>query len=257
MSNQGESADRASVGQWIARGVAVAILVPVRLLWEALKLLGRTTVAALVFLLERLLTPLGSLVRHWVIRPAWHLLKDFVWDWLLHQVLWGLILTPVLAFLLDFVLRPLRRAIEEWLWRRVLVPAALTLWRHVLVPVATQLWRWVLRPVARVVVGVVALLLEWLVARPIVALWRWVLAPLLRVSRVTLRFGWRMATRVVTVLVVIPCVYVYRTVLRPVSSALGTVWNALVTRPARWVHRGVVVPMNRWASELVGSVFGR
>ncbi|MBH0776254.1 hypothetical protein [Nocardia bovistercoris] len=257
MSNQGESSGPATVGQWIARAVAVLILVPVRLLWEGVKLSVRVSIAVVTYFLEHLLVPLCVIVWNWVIKPAWHLLKDGLWGWLLQQVLWGLVLTPVLAFLLDFVLRPLRRAVEDWLWRRILVPAGAWLWRRVVRPMAAWLWRWVLRPLGKIVLGVCVLAVDWLLVRPVRALWRWVLRPLWRALRVTLRFGWRVATVLVGVLIVTPCVFVYRRVLAPVFAALAVVWNVLVARPVRWTYVHVVTPMNRWASEIVTGVFGR
>ena len=245
MSTQGGSSDPTSPGQWIARAIAVVILIPLRLVWEAMKLLGRVLVAVLMFFLEYLLAPLCGLVWHWVIRPAWYFLKNILWDLVLHQVLWGLVLTPLFALILDFVLRPLRRAVEEWLWRRVLRPAA------------SWLWRRVVRPVAKFVAGMCWLIFDYLVYRPLRALWRWVLLPLWRALRATLSFGWRIATIVVGVLVVAPCAFVYRTILRPVFGALAIVWDVLVTRPVRWTYRTIVAPMNRWAADIVSTVFGR
>ncbi|MGN2639568.1 hypothetical protein ACTD5D_26050 [Nocardia takedensis] len=243
MSHQGEPP--VSIAQWIARAVAVVILIPLRLVWEGVKLCGKVVVLSLVFLAEHLLFPLCSFTWHWVIRPLWLFCKDFLWGWLLQQVLWGLILTPVLAFVLDFVLRPLRHAIERWLWQRVLRPAL------------TWLWRAVLRPVLEFVLGALWLTIEWLIVRPLVVLWRYVLKPLGRALGATLRFGWRVATRVVRVLLVIPCAFVYRIALRPVLVALAAVWVLLVARPVAWVYRTVLRPMNKWAAEIVTSVFGK
>ncbi|MET7772181.1 hypothetical protein [Nocardia sp. NPDC005366] len=245
MSTQGGSSDPASLGQWIARAIAVVILIPLRLAWEGVKLIGRVTVAALVYFLEHLLEPVCRLVWHWVIRPAWYFVKNILWDLVINHMLWGMVLTPVLALLLDYILRPLRRAVEEWLWRRVLRPAAGWLWRRVL------------RPAIEFLAGVCLFLLDRLVYRPSRALWRWVLHPLWRALRATLLFGWRIATIVVGVLVVIPCAFVYRTVLRPVFAALTAAWHVLVTRPVRWTYRTVIAPMNRWASDIVSTVFGR
>jgi hypothetical protein len=123
-----------SIGEWVARGLAVVLLVPVRLLWEAVKLCGRAVVAAGVYVLERLLVPVGRFLWYWVVRPLWLFVRDMVWGWALQHVLWGMVLTPLGALLMDWLLRPLRHAIERWLWQRLLLPGF------------ELLWRWVLRP---------------------------------------------------------------------------------------------------------------
>ncbi|MEV0296828.1 hypothetical protein [Nocardia sp. NPDC050710] len=245
MSAQRESWGLAWIGRWIGRVIAVLVLIPIRLLWEGVTLMGRGIVAALVFFLEHLLEPVCTLLWHWVIRPAWHFVANILWGWLLQHVLWGLVLTPVLAVILDYVLRPVRRAIEEWLWRRVLRPVAGWLWRRVLYPVAKA-------------VALVALVLgEWFIVRPLYALWRWGLHPLWRALRTILRFGWKVATLVVAVLVVMPCAFVYRTVLRPIFAAFTVAWRTLVTRPLRWSYRNVITPMNRWAADTINAALGR
>jgi hypothetical protein len=84
-----------SVAQWIARGLAIVVLVPIRLLWEGIRLLGRVTGAALVYVARHLLVPLAELIWHWMLRPAWIFAKDFLWGWVLQHLLWGLVLTPL------------------------------------------------------------------------------------------------------------------------------------------------------------------
>ncbi|WP_157228800.1 hypothetical protein [Nocardia brevicatena] len=235
---------RVSVGEWVARAIAVVLLVPVRLLWEAVKLCGRTVVAACVYVLDRLLVPMGRFVWYWLVRPLWLFVKDVVWGWALQHVLWGLILTPLGALLMDWLLRPLRHAVERWLWL-------------LLLPALELLWRWVLRPALYAFVVTVEWLWRWCVEWPLRLLWRWVLRPFWVLVAAIVSYGWRGATAVVRVLVVIPCVFVYRTVLCPVLRALGAVWEAAVVRPIRAVHRHVLAPMNRIAADLLNSVFGR
>ncbi|MEV6430988.1 hypothetical protein [Nocardia sp. NPDC051463] len=239
------SSEHVSVGQRIARAIAILVLIPVRVLWECVGLLGRIALAVLLFTWTELLNPLCRTAFHWVLRPAWAFVKDFLWGWLLQHVLWGMVLTPLGALLLDFLLRPLRRAAEEFLWRRVLRPTAGWLTRKVLLPIASALF------------VVLCRVSEYLIVRPLHQLRRWILHPLWRVLRTTLRYAWRSATIIVGVVVVTPCRAVYRTMLRPIFGAMSIAWQTLVVRPVRWVEVNIVTPMNRWATEIVTSVFGR
>ncbi|MFD0362001.1 hypothetical protein ACFQZZ_11165 [Nocardia sp. GCM10030253] len=232
-----------SVGQWIARAIAIVVLIPVRVLWESVKLVGRIALAVLHFIWTQLLDPVCRIAWHWVIRPAWAFAKDFLWGWLLQHVLWGMVLTPIGALLLDFLLRPLRRAVEEFLWRRVLRPAAVWLTKQVLLPIASAVL-WVLYTVSK-----------YVIAWPLYQLWRWILLPLWRLLRAVLIYAWRIVTIIVGVLIVIPCRAIHRTVLRPIFTALAIAWQATVTRPARWFYTNIVTPMNKWATEIMTSVF--
>ncbi|MFE7743930.1 hypothetical protein [Nocardia sp. NPDC057455] len=234
-----------SIAQWIARGIAIVVLVPIRLLWEGILLLGRVTGAVLVFVARHLLVPVAELIWHWMLRPAWIFVKDFLWGWVLRQLLWGSVLTPLASLLLEYLLRPLRHAVEVFLWRRVIRPAG------------AWLLRWIVSPIVYAIAWVCHHIVEWLIVWPLSQLWRWVLRPLWAVVRATARYGGRVATLIVGVLVVIPCRAVYRYVLRPVFAAFAVVWHALVVRPVRWVHGTIVRPMNRWAAEVVAAVFGR
>lgn len=236
---------RVSIGEWVARGLAVVLLVPVRLLWEAVKLCGRAVVAMCTCVLERVLEPVARFLRYWLVRPLWLFVKDLVWGWALQHVLWGLVLTPLGALLMDLLLRPLRHAIEAWLWRRMLRPALVFL------------WRWVLRPVLGAIAVTGEWLWRWCVEWPLRRLWRWVLRPCGLLLAAFASYGWRGAAAVVRVLVVVPCVFVYRTVLRRVLRVLGTCWEFGVVRPIAFVHRRVLAPMNRIAADLLNTVFGR
>ncbi|MBF6206396.1 hypothetical protein IU483_20200 [Streptomyces gardneri] len=234
-----------SIAQWIARGIATVVLVPIRLLWEGIVLLGRVTGAALVFVARRLLVPAAELIWHRVLRPAWILAKDFLWGWVVQHLLWGLILTPLVSILLEYLLRPLRHAVEIFLWRRLIRPAG------------AWLLRWVVFPIAHAIAWICHRTVKWLIVWPLSQLWRWVLRPLWRVVRASARYGWWVATVIVGVLLVAPCRAVYRYVLGPVFAAVAVVWHAIVVRPLRWVHGAVIRPMNRWAAEIVTAVFGR
>ncbi|MEU4311530.1 hypothetical protein [Nocardia sp. NPDC024068] len=235
----------ASAGEWVARVVAIVLLVPVRLLWEGVKLCGRAVVAVCVYILDTLLAPVGRFLWFWLIRPLWLFVKDVLWGWALQHVLWGMVLTPLGALLMDWLLRPLRHAVEVLLWRRLLRP------------VLGLLWRWLLRPVLYAIVVSAGWLWRWCVEWPLRQLWRWVLRPCWLAAAAVASYGWRGATAVVRILVVVPCVFVYRLAVRPVLRALGRCWQVLVVRPAALVHRRVLAPMNRAAADLLASVFGR
>ncbi|GGL32073.1 hypothetical protein [Nocardia jinanensis] len=236
---------RVTIGEWVARGLAVLLLVPVRLLWEAVKLCGRAVVTACVYVLERLVEPVGRFLWYRLVRPLWLFVKDVLWGWALQHVLWGLVLTPLGALLMDWLLRPLRHAVERWLWRRLLRPALVLLWRRLL------------RPVLGAIAVIVEWLWRWCVEWPLRQVWRWVLRPCGLLVVAIVSYGWRGATAAVRVLIVVPCAFVYRTVLRPVLRALGTCWDFIVVRPIAFAHRRVVVPMHRIAADLLNTVFGR
>lgn len=239
-----EPRQRASVGEWVARVFAIVLLVPVRLIWEGVKLCGRAVVATGVFLLETVLSPVGRFLWYWVVRPLWLFVKDVLWGWAVQQVLWGMILTPLGALLMNWLLRPLRHAVEAWLWRYLLRPAL------------GLVWRWILSPVLYAVAVTVQWFWLWCVEWPLRQLWRWVLRPCWAAGVLVAAYGWRGATVVVRVLVVVPCAFVYRYAVRPVLRAVGRCWEVLVARPVAFVYRRVLKPVNRAAAELIASVFG-
>ncbi|MFQ6394746.1 hypothetical protein ACLMAJ_14925 [Nocardia sp. KC 131] len=249
--------EHTSGGQWIARAIAIVVLIPVRLLWEGVELLGRIVLTVLRFVRTQLLEPVCRFAWQWLIRPVWAFVKDFLWGWLLQHVLWGMVLTPIGALLLDFFLRPLRRAVEEFLWRRVLRPAAEWLAREVLLPVGSAVF-WVLyKGYKYLIAWPLYMVVKYLIVWPLYQLWRWILLPLWRLLRAVLLYAWRIATIVVGVLIVIPCRVVYRAVLSPIFTAMAIAWQAVVARPVRWLHANVVTPMNKWADEIMTTVFGR
>ncbi|UGT44444.1 hypothetical protein LTV02_14065 [Nocardia yamanashiensis] len=262
--------ERVSIAGWIGRAIAMVIFVPPRLVWEGLKLLGRMVRAALRYFVEELLAPAAKLSWYWVIRPVWTFVKNYLWGLLIQQLLWGAVLTPLGAFLLDFLLRPLKKAVEEWVWRRLLLPALRGLaWVFVqiakglaflgywlIVVPMVWLWRKVLRPALEALAVAFEFLGRWVIAWPLRMLWRWVLRPLLLALIAIVVFGWQVATTVVNFLVVTPCRWLYRTVAHPLLRLLAVVWAACVTRPIRWVHQRIVTPLNKWAAEIMASVFG-
>ncbi|MFF8408503.1 hypothetical protein [Streptomyces omiyaensis] len=168
-----------------ARAVALVVVLPVRLLWDALAWCLRQ-------LWRWLLAPvgraLGWLVHHLLVIPL-----RWLWEWVLVPV------AKVLWRVLDLLLvTPLR-----WLWEWVLVPVAKALWRVLdllLVTPLTWLWRHVLGPVVRVAGA--ALLWAWRIAgrisRAVGRAVRWVL--------------WNAIGR--------PLAWAYRVVLTPVGHWL-------------------------------------
>ncbi|MFI7664351.1 hypothetical protein [Nocardia sp. NPDC049526] len=56
--------DSTSAGQWIARLIAIVLLIPLRLVWEGIELLGRITAAALTYIWNHLLDPICRLIWH-------------------------------------------------------------------------------------------------------------------------------------------------------------------------------------------------
>ncbi|MEV6772255.1 hypothetical protein AB0N05_26855 [Nocardia sp. NPDC051030] len=248
--------ERVTIAGWLARAIAVLVFIPLRLLWEVCKLTVRVTINVLGYIFDNLLKPVAELAWHWIARPAWALVKDYLWGLLIQQLLWGMVLTPLGAFLLDFFLRPLKRAVEEWLWRRMLHPALVWLFRRVLEPVGKWIMRWILAPVGKAIALTLLFLAEWLLIRPLYVVFRWIIWPILCVLGAALYFGWKVATAVVGVLVVAPCRFFYRTVLHPILKVFAASWQAVVARPIRWIYLKVVMPMNKAAADIVTTLFG-
>ncbi|MGY0486579.1 hypothetical protein [Streptomyces sp. WG-D5] len=189
------------------RIVMFVVVLPLRLLWDALVAIGG-------FLGKWLLMPLARAV-------GWVLYGLLVWPCLM---LWRYVLAPVGRGLL-------------WLGRVLVVVPLAWLYAHVLAPVGRALWAYVLAPLGR---GL-AWLGRVLVVVPLLAVWRWVLVPVGHVLAVVgrevwdaLLVAWRVAGyvsravgRVLRWLIVDPLRWVYRTVLTPV----GHVVRDYVLRP--------------------------
>ncbi|MCZ0979625.1 hypothetical protein O1L60_12630 [Streptomyces diastatochromogenes] len=125
----------------VARAVALVIVLPVRLLWDAfafcVKQLWRWVLAPVG-------RALGWLIHHLVVIPL-----RFLWEWVIAPV--GRALWWVIDLL---VVTPL-----TWLWRWVLLPVLKALWWVVDLLVVTPLgwlWQYVLAPVGRAVGAVLA-----------------------------------------------------------------------------------------------------
>ncbi|MFD7847031.1 hypothetical protein ACFV4K_29395 [Nocardia sp. NPDC059764] len=260
---------------WCARAVVLVVFVPPRLLWEGVTRLPRLIAAAFRLFTDHLAQPLAILFRDWVFRPLRNFVRNYLWHLLIQQLLFGMVLTPIGAFLLAYFLRPIQRAIEEWLWRRVLKPGIPWLFRTFVRPIAeaivwtvanlwkwlvavplSSLWRYVLSPGGRwLVTAVIEPLVEWLIVWPAKQLWRRLLRPLAYAIVAVIVFGWRVATAVVAVTVVTPCRWLHRAVLRPLFAAIARAWRALAD-PVRRLYQRVIMPWRARITEVWTGLFG-
>ncbi|GGU33841.1 hypothetical protein [Streptomyces daghestanicus] len=246
------------------RIVALVLVVPVRMAWDAL-------VAAGGFLGRTVFRPLGRAVG-WLARAV------FVWPFV---GLWRYVVVPLakaagwLGLLL--VVRPVRWVYRwvlspaghalAWCWARLVVPVGDALWaagtwlaRYLLVRPLQWAYRWVLTPVGhalawcgrgvawcvRTVVAGIAWAVSWVVrvllVWPALALWRWVLAPVGRVLAVVgreagdaLGHAWRIAGRISLA----------------VGRFLGTLLRWIFVEPVRWVYRTVLTPVGHVVRDAV------
>ncbi|GGQ43994.1 hypothetical protein [Streptomyces flaveolus] len=249
------------------RIVVLVLVVPVRLVWDALVVGGR-------FLRDTVLRPfgraLGRLGRALFVWPAVGLWRYVVVP-LARGIAWlGRILLVVPAvWLYRWVLTPVGHGFL-WVGRGVgavlaavgrgLYAVGAWLGRYLVVVPATWLYTWVLTPVGhaiawcgrgiawclRTVVTGVGTALYWtariLLVLPVLALWRWVLAPVGRGLAVVgrevgaaLGHAWRIAGHVSLA----------------VGRFLGTVFRLLVGDPARWVYRTLLTPVGHVVRDAV------
>jgi hypothetical protein len=257
------------------RIVVLVLVVPVRLVWDALVVGGR-------FLYRTVLRPLGRAV--------------FVWPWV---ALWRYVVVPLakalgwlakvllvvpLGWLYRYVLTPVAHgtgAALAWLYARVLTPVghacawvlkgvravlaaggAVMAWlaRYLLVLPAGWLYAWILTPVGHGIawcgrgllwlattVGTgIGTVLYWtariLLVLPAVALWRWVLTPVGRVLAVVgreivdaLGHAWRIAGHISLA----------------VGRFLGTLFRWIFVEPVSWVYRTILTPVGHVVRDLV------
>jgi hypothetical protein len=196
------------------------IVLPVRLLWEALKVIGRLVNAYL-------LRPLGWLLYNALVRPVAWVLRELVWR-------------PIRWMVRVLVVLPLR-----WVGRRILLPLGRALLRYVLVPLLSGL-AWLV-------------MLVMLVARPVgralAALWRAVLWPVLAAFGRLLAYTWRLAGVILYHLLVRPLKFLWRMVLKPVLRAVRQIWRATAVPAARWFRHHVWEPV-RAAGRSVSRALG-
>ncbi|CAL9457665.1 hypothetical protein SUDANB176_02576 [Streptomyces sp. enrichment culture] len=264
------------------RIVVLVLVVPVRMVWDALVVAGR-------FLNDTVFRPLGR-ASLWVGRAV------FVWPFV---GLWRYVLVPLGGAL-------------AWLGKVLVVLPAVGLYRHVLTPVGhALLWVyahvltpaghavvWLLRGVGAVCAAIgagvyagLARLTRYLVVVPAVWLYTWVLAPVGRAVAWCAKGLVRLVTTTVTgigmglywiarVLFVLPALAVWRWVLVPVGRVLavvarevggalghawrvagrvslavgrflGTLFRWVFVEPARWVYRSVLTPVGHVVRDAV------
>ncbi|MEW1547814.1 hypothetical protein [Streptomyces tsukubensis] len=148
-----------AVVRWPALVIAVIVMVPLRMLWELVKLICKG---------------IRVLCWTWLLRPILEGLKILLWDWFL---------SPVLQFLARNVLVPIGNGIT-WVVERLRRPPFDFLIRHLLIKPGVLLCRWILAPVAFALIGalwfaggVSAKVFNFLIARPLSWLWRALLVP--------------------------------------------------------------------------------
>lgn len=261
------------------RIVVLVLVVPVRLVWDALVAAGRV-------LNEVLLRPLGRAL-------LWLAYAVLVWPWVMlwrygavpagRALAWlaHVLLAVPLTWLYAHVLAPLGRlagAGLAWLYRRVCVPVGRGvawvlrgLWtllaaagaggltvvswlvRHLVVEPVRLLYAWVLAPVGRALAWLTArtfegvgLVLYWicrvLVVLPALALLRWVLVPVGRVLAVLAReVGAALG-------------HAWRIaghVSRAVGGFLAVLFRWIFVEPVRWVYRTVLTPLGHVVRDMV------
>ncbi|MEU3728198.1 hypothetical protein AB0E81_02125 [Streptomyces sp. NPDC033538] len=256
------------------RIVVLVLVVPVRMVWDALVVGGRFLRDTVLRPVGRALAWLGRAVFVWPLVGAWRyvvvpLAKGVAW-------LGDVLLVVPAVWVYRWVLTPVGHALAwcgrgvgavfaavgrglyaglAWLARYLVVVPAGWLYAWVLTPVGHALawcgkglaWcgRGLLRGLGLVVTGV-GMVLYWtvrvLLVLPALALWRWVLTPVGRVLAVigrevldALGHAWRVAGYV----------------SRAVGRFLGTLFRWTVAEPARWVYRGVLTPVGHAVRDTV------
>ncbi|MER6343000.1 hypothetical protein ACWC10_05405 [Streptomyces sp. NPDC001595] len=235
------------------RIVALVVVVPLRMVWDALVVLGR-------FLNDTVLRPLGRALA-WLGKAlfVWPLVA--LWRWVLLPagrglgwLLKWLVVVPA-VWLYRWVLTPvghgiawLARAVAAgltWVYDRLLTPLGHGLrWlaRYLFVVPAVWLFEWVLLPLGRAVAWTVHWTLRVLFVLPAVAVWRWILVPVGRVLAVVARevgtalgHAWRIAGHISLA----------------VGRFLATLFRWIFVEPVRWVYRTVLTPVGHAVRDAV------
>lgn len=238
------------------RIVVLVLVLPVRMVWDALaagaraadRILLRPLGRALAWLFEVLVAVPARWLWRSVLTPLGHGLRwlaaaVFVWPWV---ALWRYVAVPVWRY---GIVVPL-----EWLYARVLTPAG-----HGL----RWVWRALLLPAGRGVAKALGWLFTVVLVMPVVLLWRYVLKPL------GLAAGW-----LAEHLVVLPLAWTYRELLTPLGhgiawsldllargigagcrglwAALRWLVTVLLVTPVVWVYRRIITPVGREIAAAVG-----
>ncbi|WP_146605874.1 hypothetical protein [Micromonospora craterilacus] len=244
---------------FVARGIALVVVLPVRLAWEVLAAAGRALhrwvlAPAIRFVDRWLLPPLGWLLRHlvwiplvWSARAGWWLCRTLVWlplTWLWRGLvwLWRSTLWPPLRWCgrgLGRLLRWCGRGLA-WLVRTLLlVPLYYLLW----VPLAWLVR--VLTPAGRLVLDTLGRWLSVLAGLAVAALgWAW------RVAGRVLWWCWVLTLRPV----LRAARWVWARTVVPVGRAVRAVWRVTVTPTARWLRRSVLDPARQATREVLTAL---
>ncbi|MET8231275.1 hypothetical protein ABZS77_11455 [Micromonospora sp. NPDC005298] len=244
----------------VARGVALVVVLPVRLLWELIEAAGR-------LVHRHLLTPVGRFLRRWLLAPLVWCVRHLLWlplVWAARTLVWiplvwsgrglawvarTLIWLP-LVWVARSVLRPplvgLGRVLV-WLTGHLVV-RPLTWLGEVLAPAGRLLWRGV-----GVLVGAAGAALVWLLR----GIW-WIVAGCGRLVVA----AWRTAGRVLGFLhrlllrpLLLGVRWVWSVTVVPVARGVRAAWRATVSPVARWIRRSVLDPA-RLASREVLTALG-
>jgi hypothetical protein len=224
---------------WPIRIVAVIVVVPLRLAYEALSAVGR-------FLGHWVFRPIGWLLEHAVGRPlAW---------------LWRTVLEPAIVFLLRYLVWiPLTFVLRYLLWIPVSWFVVNVLWRPLVWFARTVLrpplaWLWARR---RAIGHFLYRFLLWPIGR---LLYYGLVVPLTFLGKL-IAYGWRGAGYVLRLL--------YRYGLRPLGLAVAWTWRHTAVPVGRaiawawahsavplgrgiaWIWRHTAVPAARWIDESV------
>ncbi|MFJ7772206.1 hypothetical protein ACIQ1J_28410 [Streptomyces sp. NPDC097107] len=256
------------------RIVVLVLVLPVRMVWDALVVAGRVLRDTVLRPFGRALAWLGRAVFVWPLVGVWRYVLVPVAQgvaWLGKVLLvvpavgvYRWLLTPVGHGLTWFFMgvgagfaavgRGLYAVLARLARYLVVVPAA-WLYAWVLTPVGHALaWcgrgpAWCARGIVRclgMVVTGVGTALYWIVrvllVLPALVLWRWVLTPVGRVSAVigrevldALGHAWRIAGHI----------------SRAVGRFLGTLFRWTVAEPARWAYRSVLTPVGHAVRDTV------
>jgi hypothetical protein len=267
------------------RIVAFAVVLPLRLLWDAAATAGRGAGTGLRWTWRRVLLPplrvLGvALARLWrtlVVVPALFLCRWLVVVPL--AALWRYVLAPA-GRGVAWTLRTAGRGLTSLLNTLVVIPLT-ALWRHVLAPAGRAV-----RTAVRAAAGGLGAGASWLGHHLLVVparwLWRSLLVPaalalaaavvfLVRHGLVPVGRGvvWALRTAVLglswllMVLVEVPAAFVWRRIVVPVAreigTALGFAWRAAgyvsraVGRGLKWLGRVVIVIPAAWVWQRTGA----
>ncbi|MFV2172707.1 hypothetical protein ACFHW2_19655 [Actinomadura sp. LOL_016] len=197
------------------RAIAFVIVLPFRLLYDLVRLIGKGLGWALGGIWNALYT--------WILAPVGRAIAVTLYYLLVVPARWiyRVLLTPIghgivavlrwIGWLLDLVLlRPL-----VWLLNVLIVIPAVFLWKYVLYP--PLVW------IGKMFMGI---------GRGIAWVWNILIVTPWRYAARFLAWLWR-------IFVATPCKWLWTNVLRPVGRGVGAVWNVVVSVPYRAVRQAL------------------